>query len=167
MTRILLLTLLTFIFCTSTFAKVPELKPFKKGVNLEQLRPQEKNGKWGFADAKGKFVIKASFDKAIKYIHKLAVISIDNKYGLIGNDGTYLVHPQYDLITSLDRNANFMIKKDHNWGIIDAKGQITTEPILTEQPELLNNGIYKLCANGLYGLANSNGQITIEPILTE
>ena len=55
----------------------------------------EDNGKFGFVDIKGKWVIEPKFDYAEKFINGLAKVKVDGKYGFIKPDGSHLYEPQF------------------------------------------------------------------------
>ncbi|MGD1918531.1 MAG: WG repeat-containing protein, partial [Pleurocapsa sp.] len=60
------------------------------------LRIVEVNGKWGFVDEKGDFVIYPQFDWITSFSEDLAAVKIDDKYGYINKSGEIAVAPQFD-----------------------------------------------------------------------
>ena len=55
-----------------------------------------KNGKWGFIDKKGKFLIQPQFEDAAFFSGGLAPVEISGKYGYIDRTGKVVVQPEYD-----------------------------------------------------------------------
>lgn len=55
---------------------------------------QGQNGKYGFVDNSGKWIIEPKFDEAESFRYKIAKVKIDGKYGFIRTDGSYLFKPE-------------------------------------------------------------------------
>lgn len=91
--------------------KIPVLKPLKELP--ESLSPLEKKGMWGFADAKGKFVIKPVFDEVCPFRDAtadqvtigVAKVRVGDKWGFITQENVYLFEPGYDALTDFDEGA--------------------------------------------------------------
>ena len=60
--------------------------------------PYQENGRWGYADASGKPVIKAQFASAAPFEGGQAVVEEDGAFGLVDEAGKTLVAPAYDAI---------------------------------------------------------------------
>lgn len=92
--------------------KIPVLKPLKEVP--EVLMPFEKKGHWGYADQKGKTVIKTVFDAAEGFIPVtaddvtmgVARIRFEGKWGFITKENAYLFLPTYDELTTFDEGGN-------------------------------------------------------------
>ena len=92
--------------------KIPTLKPLKEVP--EVLLPFEKKGHWGYADQKGKTVIKTVFDAAEGFIPVtaddvtmgVARIRFEGKWGFITKENAYLFLPVYDELTTFDEGGN-------------------------------------------------------------
>jgi len=95
----------------SMFAQAvpPSLIPL---TNIEgDLSPQKKDGKWGFADNRGRFVIPAVFDFADLFIRvwntdgtilDVAKIKVGEKWGYVSRENIYFIYPEYDEISNFD-----------------------------------------------------------------
>lgn len=92
--------------------KIPALKPLKELPGT--LIPFEKKGEWGYADQKGKTVIKAVFDAAEEFhpvtsegvTMEVAKICVNGKWGFITKENVYLFPPSYDNLTDFDKEGN-------------------------------------------------------------
>ncbi|EQC2648382.1 WG repeat-containing protein, partial [Campylobacter coli] len=54
------------------------------------------NGKWGFIDKNGEFVIKPKFDSIWSFREGLAKVGLNGKYGLIDKSGKIVIEPKFD-----------------------------------------------------------------------
>jgi hypothetical protein len=59
------------------------------------LRPQQLNGRWGYVDSTGKFLIPPQFDSAGTFSEGLAPVELDRRFGYISIDGQFVVRPKY------------------------------------------------------------------------
>ena len=113
-----LLVLAALFTASVAFAQIPELKPVK---NLEDaLVPTAKKDKWGYANERGKMIIKAVFDEAEPFMEvvdkdstamQMARIRIGEGWGYITREGIYLIEPLYDTISVFDSFATVVAKQ--------------------------------------------------------
>ena len=54
------------------------------------------DGKWGFVDTKGNWVMEPQYENATAYCIGLAGVCVDGKWGYINSTGKFLVEPQFD-----------------------------------------------------------------------
>ncbi len=54
------------------------------------------NGKYGFIDKNGDFVIKPKFDDAWYFREGLAAVELNGKYGFIDKSGKIIAKPEFD-----------------------------------------------------------------------
>ena len=59
-------------------------------------RKKADNGKYGYVDEDGNWVIEPKFDHAWDFDNGIAKVKLDDKYGYIKTDSTYLVEPKFD-----------------------------------------------------------------------
>ena len=99
-------------FLVSAQQQIPTLKPFKE-LPVETPTPLARRDKWGFADAKGKFVIKPVFDavEPFKTVTTqnvsidVAKVRVGDKWGFITTEHVYLFPPEYDDVTDFDEGG--------------------------------------------------------------
>ena len=98
----------------------------------EGLAKASENGLWGFADATGKVVIPIQYQSVLDFTLGTALVRIDNKMGLIRQDGTYLLQPEYDTLENLGYGL-YLAQKGNLWGVVsmlpfpDEQGGTTQE----------------------------------------
>ena len=80
----------------------------------KKLEPKEAdNGKYGYVDEKGNWVIEPKFDDAWRFKEGFAKVELDGKYGFIKTDGTYLVEPIYiEVVGDLKDSGIILYSKD-------------------------------------------------------
>jgi hypothetical protein len=64
--------------------------PFRNG-----LARVAENGKWGYIDRYGEFVIPAQFDRALEFSEGLGLVRLDGKYGYVDTLGKIVVPPSF------------------------------------------------------------------------
>lgn len=70
----------------------------------EGLVPAKQNGKWGYLDARGNFVIEPQFKQAHQFSEGLAAVQIGEKWGFIDHSGHVVIAPRYE--AGYDRRHN-------------------------------------------------------------
>lgn len=75
-----------------------EVNPIKEDF----LYPVERNGKFGYVNAKGETIIEPIFDDAKEFEDKLAEVEINGKDGMIDEKGRFIIKPSYNWINILD-----------------------------------------------------------------
>lgn len=98
----------------------------------EGLAKASENGLWGFADSSGKVVIPIQYQSVLDFTLGTALVRINNKMGLIRQDGTYLLQPEYDTLENLGYGL-YLAQKGNQWGVVsmlpfpDEQGGTTQE----------------------------------------
>ena len=57
---------------------------------------EDDNGKWGYVNIIGEYVIESQFDEAYDFDGEVAVVKVDEKWGYINKKGEYIIEPQFD-----------------------------------------------------------------------
>ncbi len=124
-----LLILLALFLTASVF--------FGQQNNPNSLTRSKKDGKWGFLNGSGSFVIAPQFDWVSHFSEGLAVVMVGKKYGFIDETGAFVIKPRYtevgDFSEGLARvrvggatvypiGASLINRKDNNWQYIDKLG---------------------------------------------
>lgn len=158
-------------------AQIPELKPLK---NLDEtIVPALKKDKWGYADGKGKFVIKPSFDAAEEFFPvtspdgttmSVARVNVDGKWGYITRENVYLVRPEYDTVSRFDQNALIVAVMGPNKMLMGVRSMISPRigvPVLTSNVLQVNltdlepfngEGLAWASRAGKWGMLNTKGE---------
>ncbi len=107
----------------------------------EGLAAVEVDGKLGYIDKAGKWIIEPQFHSAEPFFEGLAAVEVDGKYGFIDRRGKFIIRPQYDLATRFSEglarvnvgwNQKALNSQDPGWnqgkwGFINRKGTFTIQ----------------------------------------
>lgn len=91
-----------------------------------------------------------------------AIISVNNRWGLLNTKGGYLVPPKYDAINSFV-NGYAIVSKDGLYGFINTKGQLVIEPQF-EDVSSFDQGLAIAKLKGKYGFIQTNGRFLIPAV---
>jgi hypothetical protein len=83
------------LFHTVQLLAMPVVGTAHSEVTSQRISPEERDGKWGYVDEHGQFVIPPQFDWAGPYFEGLAAIEVDHKFGYIDSKGRFVVQPKY------------------------------------------------------------------------
>ena len=123
-----LLILLILCLSANFFAQSPN-----------SLTRAKKNGKWGFLNGSGSFVIPPQFDWVSHFSEGLATVMVGRKFGFIDETGAFVIKAQYseagDFSEGLARvkvgganirptGSTLTKGSDNNWQFIDKLGNI-------------------------------------------
>lgn len=96
-----------------------------------RLQPAERDGKWGYADKTGTFVIPASFDAAQPFHEGLAAVLRDGSWGYIDERGGYAITPRYSAVRHFSQ-GRAAVRTDLLWGYADRTGRFVISPRFLE-----------------------------------
>ena len=115
--------------------------PFSEGFAVAGKRVANTNGRWGFIDENGKYVIEANFVMVKPFSEGLAAVVFkesENAYrtvGYIDQSGRIVIPPQFSGEGLSERGfseglAAVEVYNDgkHKWGYIDKSGKVVIEP---------------------------------------
>ena len=128
----------------------------------------EKNGKWGYIDEKGNWVIQPLWPYAESFNESgYAVVRFKgdtSKYAIINEVGTYTCTPiECDLLKSIT-DTTFLIQKGEKKGVVDEKGKFIL-PYNLYSDIIDVDGYYKVKSyQGTYGLYDNTGKEIFECI---
>jgi len=167
------LILLTLFLTSSVF--------FGQQNNPNSLTRSKQNGKWGFRNASGTFVIAPQFDWVSHFSEGLAAVMVGKKYGFIDETGALVIRPSYteagDFSEGLARvrvggatvyptGASLVNRKDNNWQYIDKLGN-TVFKIRTDEVGDFSEGLAsgRIIKSGrfLCGYLDKQGRWAIAP----
>ena len=111
-------------------------KPPKSQTNSEKTELFNQNllaactdGKWGYIDKTGSYVIEPQFDDAKPFSDNgLAVVKSGKQYGYIDKTGSYVVNPQFDSADSFSDNDLAVVESGDRYGYIDKTGSYVINP---------------------------------------
>jgi len=92
-----------------------------------------KDGKFGYIDEKGSFIIEPVFDYAGRFCEGVALVVSDGLYGYINKKGEYVITPQFAYASSFNNGYAFVRKPDFEdyeekggYALIDKSGALIT-----------------------------------------
>lgn len=95
---------------------------------MAELRPFEKNGKFGYQDESGNTIIKPQFTVAYPFENGMAKIQKDNVWGYIGEDGKYVIKPEFSLIEDFNPQGIALVQKGSKYGYVRKDGTFVIKP---------------------------------------
>ena len=142
MKRIIIAVLALWTGIQTVSAQIPELKPLKD--LSEELTPVQKKGKWGYANGKGRIVIKAVFEQAEEFVPvsspdgttmNVARIKAGGKWGYITRENVYLIAPEYDTVSRFDPNALVIARQGSSISVMGVRSGVSPKlkvPVLVK-----------------------------------
>lgn len=129
----------------------------------------EKNGKYGYVDKSGKFVIEPQFSSADRFRGGLARVSVVfvvgnlrmEKWGFINREGVFINKPEYDELKDFCEGLA-AVKKYGKWGYIDKKGIEVIKPQFTMAGNF-SEGLASVKIDKEWGYIDKSGKFAIEP----
>lgn len=73
-------------------------------IEITDLSPFRRNGKYGYINDEGDIVVKPIFDHADYFSNGLGLVNYKGKIGFINHDGEYVLEPVYDWASSFSDN---------------------------------------------------------------
>ncbi len=86
------------------------------------------DGKYGYMDKTGKFVIPAKYDLGYPFSDGLALVKVKDQYGYIDKSGSYVVEPKFTAAENFSEEAAAVATGKNKWGFIDTKGKYIISP---------------------------------------
>lgn len=140
----------------------PKLREIK-GKRLEELiTPQQhKKGLWGYANSEGKFVVKPVFTKAYPFECGVARVCVDDKWGVIGENGLFIIEPYCDNISRFSADSLAIVMYRGNYSLVNTRGEYVSSVLCTLIRETDYGYLYK--SENLYGTFDKSGQTLFTP----
>lgn len=138
------------------------------GGDWHELRRGELDGKWGYIDHSGKFVIEPRFENESNFSDGLAWV-LPGKgagYGYIDKTGALVIKPQFHF--ALDFKEGLAAVKDHTnkWGYVDTSGRVAIA-FQFDDAQPFSEGLAPVrmgdSEKGLWGYIDKTGKFRIEP----
>jgi WG containing repeat len=138
------------------------------------------DGKYGFIDGTGKFVIPPKFEEveSFAFDYDITAAKIGNKWGAIDRRGNIVIPPKFESSFEFDRRFGSlaMFKENNRYGFIDRQGNIVTPAQIDEirgqdfgnrpgndnfYDSLPNEGLVRARIGKKWGYVNTQGKIQI------
>ncbi|MDL2228072.1 WG repeat-containing protein [Odoribacter sp. OttesenSCG-928-L07] len=133
-------------------------------IDLE-LIPVESDGKWGYINQKGEYVINLQFKDADFFYNDLAcVTTFDDKIGYISKKGEYIIPAQYKEGTRFSEGLAFVVSEDSYPVCIDKSGKTKFELKEAEMVVSFSEGLALFVDNDdKYGYVDKKGNVVVKP----
>jgi hypothetical protein len=118
--------------------------------------PAGKDGKTGFVNSSGQWVIEPQFDEVGSFHETIALFNNSNKWGLVGMDGNIISDARWDEIKSFSAGVA-VAKENGKFFLLDKTGQALNQ-IGYDQVCRLNEGYFLVEKEGKKGLLDSSGK---------
>ena len=161
-------------------AQLPQLVPLRdmKG----DLHPMFKNGKWGYANDRNKFVINPVFDGAERFnrvgasdgsVLDVAKVRIGSNWGYVSREGIFFISPQYGFMSDFDihsvafasNGGSYIMYGVEPYYSVNLGAKIVKATVLDsgfdEIPQFSFKGIAIAKKSGKYGILRSSGKWTV------
>ena len=126
------------------------------GVGTEGLFPALKNGKYGYLDAAGKWIIAPSFLEVGTFSDKVSSYRTSSTWGTINAEGKMLAEAKWDKIKSFSGGLAIAESAGKQY-LISPTGELAYQEPLDKILKL-KEGYYLVESNGKSGLLNSLGK---------
>jgi hypothetical protein len=145
---------------SNTFAQQPN----KRNQSIP-IAPVKINGKGGFIDTSGNFIINPIYD-SIDYYSKfseglLPVSVYGNKYGYIDITGNFVIEPKFDVANDFSEGLA-RVEINGKSGYINITGSFVIEPKFDDANNF-NEGFAHVVINGKSGYIDKAGKYLVEP----
>lgn len=129
-----------------------------------ELLPVAVDGKWGYIDQKGTFVIEPKFDLAYLFSDGLALVqNAEGKMGFIDIHGKYKIAPIYKYAANFSEALAFVTPENHIPTCIDTSGKIVFQLYNADVAESFSDGMALIILQDKYGFVNRKGEAVVEP----
>ncbi|MFA6212781.1 MAG: WG repeat-containing protein [Candidatus Obscuribacterales bacterium] len=98
-------------------------KSFDEGLDFSEGLAAAKDGKWGFIDSTGQFVISNELEYATSFSDGLAAVVIEGNWGFINTKGEIVIEPIYEKAKPFS-NGLALVKLRNKLGYIDKNGNL-------------------------------------------
>jgi len=132
----------------------------------EGLTPLELNGKEGYVDLRGHFVIPPEFAEANVFSESLAAVKLDNiwdgKWGVIDRSGQVVIQPKFDWVMGFHEGVA-IAQVGHKNGIIKKDGSWVLPPTYVFLHSMSESRAAFSKDRNKWGYLDENGKLVIEP----
>ncbi len=124
------------------------------------------NGLYGFVNKNG-LASKANYQWISDFDeNKIAIIKLNNLFGLVNENDSIILQPQYDLVLKAE-NTIFITVKNNKYGFYSGKGCFISDIDFDFKKELpasyyTNGKLFKLCKKNKQALMDINGRVSID-----
>lgn len=154
-----LLYCVVFLIIAISCAKTNEGSDFSYN-----LIPVETEGKWGYIDNEGNYVINPQFTVAQLFSEDLAIVgNEDSLLGYVDKKGNYVIKPEFLWATNFREGLAFTTKRNGFITCIDNKGKIQFILNEAESASEFSENLALVNVADKFGFIDKNGKYIIKP----
>lgn len=140
-------------FIDNKFNEIISLKYLNCAGYNEGLIAVKEDNHWGYIDKNDNIKIPFKFNYANQFVDGVAVVSLNDKKGLINTKGDYVIDCIYQEIRTTNNQSLLPFKNDNKWGYLNEKGEViiknnyaplSTNEIGFDEIGYFNNGFAKV-----------------------
>jgi WG containing repeat len=140
--------------------------PFGDGLAGVLIVPSaevsEDEGRWGFIDRAGKFVIKPQFDEVYGFSEGLGRVVVNRKWGFIDRQGKFVVEPQFKGAYWFSEGFASVALENDQRVFIDHSGRIASPPHYQFTDSWFSEGLTPYGDGGKWGFIDTHWQPVIK-----
>lgn len=133
-----------------------------------------KNGKYGYVDKRGNYLINPQFDMATFFQDGMALVSSGGLYGYIDTKGNYIINPVYSDATTFTEDIAWVVEKEGAPTAINKKGEVLFTLKEADAVYSFSDGMarYRIVSpynekEYLYGFVNRKGESVVTPAYSD
>lgn len=128
----------------------------------EGLAAVYRDGKWGFVNAAGKWVVEPQYDEVCPFQEARAAVKIGASYGYFNEKGVLVLRPSQGTRANFDQKTKWVSVVENRWGFINEKGEFVLKPTFDEAGSF-HEGKAVARVGRLWGFIGEDGRWAIAP----
>lgn len=124
-----------------------------------RLWPREQDGRWGFVNKIGRWVVEPTFDELDRFREGLARFKQGGLYGFVSARGEVAIPARYDYALPF-RDGLAPVSRGGRWGYVDRFG-VEVVPPRFAAARMFSEGLGAVEVEGQYGYVDRNGETVI------
>jgi len=121
------------------------------------------NGKYGYIDKSGNFVIKPQYNMTEPFINGIAAVKIGDKWGFINKSGETIVKPSLQDIFACDNDNYLVFRQNNKVGYINKNGKVAIPPQY-DYAGCFSEGLAQVLVGDKVGYIDKSGKFKIKPM---
>lgn len=103
---------------------VPGTTPASPSIFREGLAAMPLDGKYGYIDKTGNYVISPRFEYAFPFTGERALVKQNGKFGYIDRKGNLVIEPKFKFASGFSEGLAAVAEERNNWEYIDTNGRV-------------------------------------------
>ncbi len=129
----------------------------------EELGAVKQDGRWGYIDRSGEYIIQSRFEWAEPFSEGLAAVKYDGYYGFIDHSGAFVIEPRFLAARYFSMDLA-PVKVEEGWLYIDQNGNVVIAGPF-EMAESFSSvaGLAAVRVEGKWGFIDDEGSMIMDP----